>query len=208
MTQTATPQVKTKTITCPFTVLIDSREQKPYTFANLWDGPTGRSRLIEVPTQRAALKTGDYGIKDFPRIVIERKSKEDLYSSISQGRENFVGRLERMCLEADFAAVVVEAEWSELLNDPPPHTQYSPKSLGRTIMAWMTRYTMVQWLMLPSRAHAEAFTFRLLERYWRDQTGIPKDAARWNVKTLRRWESDLAAETLQSESSEITQTEA
>lgn len=177
---TATKPV-VKTITCPFTVVIDSNEQLPYTFPNLWSGPAGRSKLIQVPTKRLSLRNndseGDYSIDGMiEQITIERKSKSDLYGSMCNGdkRANFVGRLERMS-QMDFAAVVVEAEWAELLSDPPPHTQFSPKALGRTIMAWMVRYP-VRWLMLPSRAHAEAFTFRLLERYWKDQQERPREA--------------------------------
>lgn len=169
-------QPKVKTVACPFVIVADTREQHVYTFANLWDGPTGgpKSKLIQVEVKRATVPVGDYSIEGMlDRIVIERKSKQDLYGSISQARENFVGRLERMA-KLDFAAVVVEAEWAELLSDPPKHTEYNPKSLCRTILAWMTRYP-VHWVMAPSRAHAEQFTFRLLERYWRDQRERPRE---------------------------------
>jgi ERCC4-type nuclease len=166
-----------KTIEAPFTVLTDSREQHAYTFTNFWDGPIGgpKSRLIKVPTRRVALPVGDYSIEGMEDLIIlERKSKADLYQSISRARENFVGRLERMSRTYAFAAVVVEAGWDELLSDPPRHTQFSPKSLTRTILAWMTRYP-VHWLMQPSRAHAEAFTFRILERFHKDQQERPRE---------------------------------
>jgi ERCC4-type nuclease len=163
-----------KTIVNPFTVVADTREQQVYTFEGLWDGPAGRSKLIVVPTVRATVPVGDYSIEGMlDRIAIERKSKADLYSSVSQARENFVGRLERMA-KLDFAAVVVEAEWLELLTDPPRHTKYAPKALSRTIDAWMIRYP-VHWVMMPSREHAERKTFRLLERYWRDQQERPRE---------------------------------
>jgi ERCC4-type nuclease len=158
----------------PFVVLIDTREQHPYTFDRtpLWAGPANRSARIIVRTQPAALKTGDYGLQGWSGIAVERKSKEDLYGSISQRRENFVERLERMEDEHDYSAVVVEAEWAELLSNPPKHSQFSPKSLTRTIIAWRQRYRRVDWWFLPSRDHAEAFTYRIIERYYLDHKGI------------------------------------
>lgn len=68
-----------------------------------------------------------------------------------------------------WAAVMIEAEWSELINDPPQRTRFKPKSLARTIQAWSIRYPRVHWVTMPGRAFAEAWTFRLLERFWRDQ---------------------------------------
>ena len=63
-------------------VAIDTREQKPYRFAR-----------SEVKT----LASGDYsivGLED--RIAIERKTKEDAYSSLGQGRARFERELQRL----------------------------------------------------------------------------------------------------------------
>ena len=163
------PNSTGKQVIVPFTVAIDAREQLPYTFLNLRDNvKNGRSDTLVVPTARCTLKVGDYSIVGLEEsIAIERKSKQDLYGSVSQSRDNFVGRLERMHGFA-FSCVVVEANWHELLTDPPIHTKYKPKSLCRTIQAWITRYN-VHWLMVPNREYAEAFTFRLLQRLWLDK---------------------------------------
>lgn len=180
-TRTASPPGP-KIKVCPFTVVVDSNEGLPYTFQNLWEGPTGgpRSKLIQVPTRRLSLRNndseGDYSIDGMiEHVTIERKSKSDLYSSMrnDEKRDNFIGRLERMA-RMDFAAVMVEAEWYELLNEPPSDTDFKPKSLSRTIQAWMIRYP-VHWIMAPNRQYAEAFTFRLLERYWKDQQERPRE---------------------------------
>src|SRR5690606_11619728 len=80
----------------------------------------------------------------------------------------------KMHSEYDCPWMLVEAEWYELLTSPPEHTQYSPKSLTRTILAWMVRYDRVKWLMAPSRAHAEAFCFRLLDRYVKENESIDR----------------------------------
>jgi ERCC4-type nuclease len=159
-------------VVSPFVVLVDTREQKPYTFDRLWSGPAGKSPRIVVRTQPAALAHGDYGLQGFSGIAIERKSKEDLYASVSLRRDNFTKRLDRMEEDLDWAAVVVECEWGELLTSPPRHTQYSPKSLTRTMLAWMQRYPRIHWIFAPSRDHAEAFTYRLLERYHTDHKSI------------------------------------
>lgn len=154
-------------VTCPFTVVYDSREQAPYQFIGLTTGGKLLRPLV-VPTMRAAMKTADYSIFGMPSIAIERKEKSDLFSSVVK-RANFIGRLERMS-ELACAAVVVEAEISSILRDPPPFTKYRPKSLMRTILAWTVRYPTVHWWFMPGRDAAEALTFRLLERFWLDRT--------------------------------------
>lgn len=193
---TAAEAPPVKTIVNPFTVLIDTREQLPFTFDDLWTGPKGRSKLIEVPTERATLKTGDYGIKDWPKITIERKSVSDLYQSVSQERENFVGRLERMCMSYHVAFVVVEGQLSDVIA-PQPYTKYAPKSMSRTLQAWMIRYAGVHWIFAQSRAHAAVLTFRLLERYWKDQQSERAEIAAgrgWGTELVRRWDAELVAE--------------
>lgn len=161
-----------KLVPWPWTVLIDSREQQKYGFDGLWSGPAGKSPKLIVNTAVATLPVGDYSLAEYPRVIIERKSKEDLYNSVNQKRDNFEARLYRMCAEYDFAAVVVEASWDDLLSNPPKYTQFNPKSLGRTIQAWMTKYRFVQWVCMPDRAWAEAYTFRLLEKFAQYQLAI------------------------------------
>ena len=155
---------------CPFTVGIDTREQRPYQFLGLRANTDKKHARLAIRTERVNLKTGfgDYTILELPKIAIERKSKEDLYSSIGQRRENFEERLVRMGGGPGswYAAVVIEAEISELVAEPPAHTKLNPKSLMRTILAWQMRYPTVAWWFLPNRSAAEAWTFRLLERFW------------------------------------------
>jgi hypothetical protein len=155
-------------VRCPFTVIVDSREQEPYTFASIKADADQGSALMEVPVMRTGLPVGDYSVFGLPSIAIERKSKADLYGSISQRRENFEQRLKRMAEERLFAAIVVESEYADIINSPPPHTMFAPKSLSRTIFAWMQRYRGVHWIFCRDRQWAEATTFRLLERWWKD----------------------------------------
>ena len=169
------PAVETaKKVVAPFTIMIDTREQNPYLFQGLRADSDKGSLPLEVPTQRYGLPNGDYMVLGLPQMVVERKSKEDLYSSISQRRENFEQRLSRMQEELRWAAIVVEAEVASLLSAPPAFSQFSPKALNRTILAWSQRYPRVHWFCLPSREFAESYTFRLLERWWRDHKNDDK----------------------------------
>lgn len=161
-------------ILSPFTILVDTREQRPYTFDAIYGDAKDKGRRIQVKTERGTLHRGDYSILGRNMLVgIERKSKEDLYASVAR-RENFEGRLHQMTEHKKFGeeygayyAVVVEAELLDCLLCPPAHSKLVPKSLNRTIMAWRQRY-LVDWYFLPSREFAEEYTYRILERFYSD----------------------------------------
>lgn len=167
---------KDRRIVSPFTIATDTRESIPYTFSKIhadYEQSKGRpDALIEVPTVRACLTHGDYSIFGYPKVGVERKSLSDLFGSIAK-RANFEGRLERMSANLDYAAVVVEAEIFEIMERPPAFSSFLPKSLMRTILAWDQRYS-VRWWFLPGRDAAEVWTYRILERYWKDKiaTGL------------------------------------
>ena len=66
------------------------------------------------------------------------------------------------------AAIVVEAEWSEILNAPPRHSKLPPRSVFRTVIAWQQRYQTVHWWFVPGREIGEVTTFRILERFLKE----------------------------------------
>jgi ERCC4-type nuclease len=148
-------------------VVVDGREKSPYTFSGLQtDAKDGRLPLI-VPTEWAYLKTGDYSIHGEESLVaVERKSLADLYSTLGQNRDRFEAEHERMA-KMQFAAVVIEASWEEIVEHPPERSRLTPKSVYRTGIAFMERYG-VPWLTMGGRRLAEITTFRILERFWRD----------------------------------------
>lgn len=154
----------------PFAVAVDSREQRPYAFAGiLSDARTGR-RPLAVATARVGLPSGDYGVVGMEGgVAVERKSLADLFSTLAHGRRRFERELAR--LDAlPFAAVVVEAEWSAVL-DPAQHgvrSRLDPKAVYRSVIAWQQRYTRCHWWMCIDRRHAEVTTYRILERAWRE----------------------------------------
>ncbi|WP_406698538.1 ERCC4 domain-containing protein [Singulisphaera sp. Ch08] len=164
------------TILNPFTVIVDSREQRPYAFLGLSADAKQKSLPLTIPTVRGTLHDGDYSIQGMETCLIERKSKEDLYGSVAK-RDNFIGRLERMNAIAEaggYCCVMVECNDVDLL-DRPKHSRLAAKSLNRTIIAWRQRYR-VDWYFCSTRERAEAFTFRILERFWNDRQGRQKSA--------------------------------
>jgi ERCC4-type nuclease len=158
-------------LVAPFTLVIDSREQTPYAFAGLRsDADAGRRPLL-VRTVTRGLEAGDYSLEGFERLVaVERKSLSDLFATLGQARARFVRELRRLQALYEFAAVVVEAGWEDILVRPPPRSRLRPKTVFRSVVAWQQRYPRVHWWMCPSREFAEVVTFRMLERFWRDRT--------------------------------------
>ncbi len=168
-------------ILCPFTIAIDSREQCPFTFEGISANGINNHRIVKVPTVWRGLPTGDYSIEGYESaIAIERKNLADLFSSFGKhGRERFEREHVRMraIVEAGgFAAVIIEASWSDILNPPwwvdgKPVGQCSrmhPKSIAGAINAWMMRYK-THYLPMETRRRAEIECFRLLSRFYSDR---------------------------------------
>lgn len=156
-------------VTFARTVLVDNREQQPYAFVGLVaDKRQGGGPLL-VPTRTVCLDTGDYSLDGYgDRVSVERKSLNDLFHTLSQGRERFERELVRLS-EMQVAAVVVEAEWSTIFNDPPRFSHLEPKTVFRSVLAWCQRFPRVHWYTVPDRAFGEAVTLRILERFLRER---------------------------------------
>jgi len=149
----------------PFEIGIDTREQLPYDFA------TVRNPVLPFTTRIITLETGDYAPIGFEcEMVIERKSKEDAFKSFGGDRERFEKEIVRMS-EYRFAAVIIEAEWTEIFGEPPRYSKkFRPKTMVASIAAWSERYG-VHFFAVPGRGFAEQLTYRLMERWVRDRRG-------------------------------------
>lgn len=140
-------------------IIVDTREQKPYDFACIVPRPA-----VEVAT----LGAGDYSLKGFEdQVAIERKSLIDAFGTFGNGRKRFERELERLA-KLRFAAVIIEADWDTIVLRPPARSQLQPKTVVSSIAAWCQRYQVHFWTC-PNRAFAEKYTFRLLERFWKDR---------------------------------------
>lgn len=150
----------------PFTIIIDSREQLPYSFDVL---------DCVVPTITKGLASGDYSVAGMAdAVAIERKSLEDLYGSVTWGRERFEREIERLN-SFQSAFVVVEATWPEI-SDPAAHrpgweNRTDPRSVEGTITAWSIRYPRVHWWACGGRRAAEVSTFSILKKFWEEHNG-------------------------------------
>lgn len=113
-------------------IIIDTREQTPFTFANL-------------PTQPGTLDAGDYSIAGLTHLIaVERKSLPDLLACIGRDRDRFKRELQRLhayrfrllVVEAD-AATIEGGNWRSALT--PAHV------LG-SLAAWTAQYNLPVWL--------------------------------------------------------------
>lgn len=149
-------------------ILIDKREQRPFFYDK-----EGSQKFPDLKYEWATLKTGDYSVKGMscpgenkPSIAIERKELSDLFSSTGNGRERFEKEFKRLS-DFDYAALVIESDFTAIFKNPPPLSQMKPKSVFRTIIAWGQRFG-VHCFPCPSRSFAEKTTFLLLTRFWKD----------------------------------------
>ncbi len=140
-------------------ILIDSREQAPYTFtAKQYEGTS---------TAAATLTTGDYSLAGFENsIALERKSLDDLTGTLTTGRDRFQRECQRGRGLAYFG-LIIEAS----LEDVRRHnyrSKMTPQSLLQTLAAFSVRYGLhVHWC--GNREGGEYMTYSLLQKYLREQ---------------------------------------
>ena len=161
------PEPEPDYLLCPFTVIVDSREQAAFSFRGFKADAKDRRRPLVVRTVVQGLPSGDYSIEGFEsRVAVERKSLGDLFGTLGHGRERFERELQRLN-EMEFAAVVVEAGWASVIGAPPPQSKLSPKTVFRSVIAWQQEFIRVHWMFFDTRSLAEHATFRILERFWK-----------------------------------------
>lgn len=175
-------------VLCPFSVVIDTREQAPWSFTGFKADSNKKYRPLVVNTETRTLPTGDYSIYGMEAdICIERKSPSDAFSTFTADRERFERELERMAAMR-WSAVVIECGWDQILAGPQrmerseKHSEVIGKTVYRSILAWSQRYPMVHWFPMPTRLAAERTAFRLLERWWIDRKEEEKQAEKASKK--------------------------
>lgn len=133
-------------------IIIDTREKRPWTFARWPEGKIARL---------GTLKSGDYSLRGFQSggIAIERKSFQDLFGSMTSGRERFYRELRRLG-EFRLAALIVEED-EEFVLMGSKWTGVNPAKMLRTLYAWCAAFG-IQIHFCPGALAAEAKAYRLL----------------------------------------------
>lgn len=108
------------------TVLVDSREQNPFSFA--------RFRGWFAAIERTTLKLGDYSLAGLEaQCTIERKDLSDLVHSFTAGRQVFVNRLKQMS-RLPHRLLLITAPLSQV-KSCYPHAPANPNQITQSLVA-------------------------------------------------------------------------
>jgi DNA excision repair protein ERCC-4 len=137
-------------------ILIDSREQAPFTFQG-----------YEVETETASLPVGDYSLPGFEdRAAIERKSLNDLIACLmGKDRERFKRELTKGRFY-DLFVVVVEASLADV-SQGRYRSEMKPQAALQSLITYQVRYR-TPFVWAGNRAGAEYITHGLLAKYLRE----------------------------------------
>ncbi|WP_019876686.1 ERCC4 domain-containing protein [Sporichthya polymorpha] len=127
-------------------IVVDAHERYAYKFANQ-----------QVTTTKRALPCGDYGVEADGKLlaVVERKSLDDLVSSVMNGKLRFaLGELAAV----PRAAVVVEDRYSRVFT----LAHQRPSAVADGIAELQVRYPEVPIVFCETRKLAEEWTYRYL----------------------------------------------
>jgi len=179
-----------RSIACPFTIVIDSAEQQPFSFTGLRADADQQHRPLIVKTVWRSLgrhpnQLGDYSIDGMiGRVHVERKSIVDLQGTVLDfrpggNRSRFERELANLS-SIDSAMVCVEGSLGAVLRHHNERRKAErkvvAKQLLRSILAYQQDYS-VGWMFCDSRRLAEVATFRFLERHWRKVSEREKESS-------------------------------
>lgn len=195
-------------VVLPFSVLIDTAEQQPFTFQSLRADAEHDHRPYVVPLERRCLgrhpdSLGDYSLSSgVGRCHVERKSMADAHSTIlgwGDRRDRFKSELENLA-KIEAGLVVVECSFGELIRCAPtlPNSTatQNAKSLERSVLSFL-RKQRCQWLFCDSRRLAERATFDWLKGWHDDEMHRRKQAEREARKERQKEQAELVLEGMQ-----------
>jgi ERCC4-type nuclease len=133
------------------TIVIDSREQKPYTFP-------GYKTVVQ------GMSIGDYGLQNCTDIAVERKNVDDLIGSLTKGRDRLQKELQKGS-HLPYFALVIEASLSDLANGNYQSSML-PNSAVQTLLSWSVKHN-THIFFCDNREYAEQITLSLLLKYGR-----------------------------------------
>jgi len=133
-------------------ILVDDREQKPWHFPG-------------VETETAHLTTGDYTVKGWEDyFAVERKSLDDLATSVGTNRNRFEAEVQR-AQEFNHFAVVIEAKKSQA-EAGDYYSNIHPNALTGTTEKWQYKYGKLDFIWAGNREDAAQECLRLLDRWY------------------------------------------
>ncbi len=128
------------------TIMIDTREQTPFTFANM-------------AAKLGTLDTGDYSIEGLTHLIaIERKSLQDLLGCVGRDRDRFKRELQRL-RAYPYRLLVIEASAFEIASGDW-RGKLTPSHVLGSLSAWTAQYGLPIWL---GGSHSECGRF--VEKY-------------------------------------------
>ncbi len=84
----------------PCIIVVDTREQKPYSFEN--------------PIVKHALVTGDYSVRNFEDdMTVERKSLDDLVKCCGSSRQRFMDQMHRL-KHFKHRMLMIDCSWEQI----------------------------------------------------------------------------------------------
>jgi len=141
------------------TVVIDSREKKPYEFPGVRDTRTER------------LNVGDYTIEGYEDVfAVERKTLDDLAQSLGVERERFEAEVQRAQSLAEFV-VMIEApkshvyEYAGTKRSPHYYSNIYPNSIIGTVEGWAQKYDTLTFRWAQNRERALQETLQQLDEW-------------------------------------------
>lgn len=133
-------------------VIVDTREQLPYTFRDFED----------IKTVSQKLDTGDYSLNDCEDfITVERKTCEDFLNSITNDRERFEKEFERM-KEIKYSFCIIECSLIQAYKHIEDKGTFSPEAILGTVASWSMKYN-TQFLFTNNRKFGEKVCYRILK---------------------------------------------
>lgn len=110
-------------------VIVDTREQTPWTFED----------QAEISTVREKLDAGDYSVRGLEkRVAIERKSVDDWTGTVLRDRARFYRELE-LLRGYDFACVIVEASVRDIATG-----RYKSEARPAAVLGFIAEVTVAQ----------------------------------------------------------------
>lgn len=143
-------------------IIVDNREGKPYEFPTI-------DSLVET-----RLETGDYSRQGFEDVfAVERKTLDDLATSLGTDRERFEAEVKRAQDLEEFVVVIEAAadevySYADRSNCPSYYSDIHPNSVIATVEQWPEKYGTLSFEWCGDRDAAMEQTLYYLDKWYMD----------------------------------------